>query len=77
MAELVLAEMGEARSADDRADDAGGAGRIREATGRARKNRSPAVAAGFQLAPGDQWVGPASGDIDPYQITIAHEGGGS
>ncbi len=63
--------------AGDRADESDWRGRVRDATGRARKYRSPAIAAGFQLAPVDQWVGLASGDFDPYQITIAHEGGGS
>ena len=65
------------RLAENRADESVGVGRVRDATGRALKYRSPAVAAGFQLAPVDQWVVMASGDFDPYQITIAHESGGS
>ncbi|MDQ4138158.1 MAG: hypothetical protein M3116_04850 [Actinomycetota bacterium] len=77
MAELVLAEVGETRLTADRADESDRDGRDRDATGRALKNRSPAIAADFQLAPVDQWAGMASGDFDPYQITIAHENGGS
>ncbi len=47
------------------------------ATGIARGKRFPTVTAGTQLGLIDDQVESASGDIDPYQITIAHEGDGT
>ena len=47
------------------------------ATRVARRKRFPAVSAGFELGVVDEYVECSSCDIDPYQITIAHEADGS